>query len=151
MNLYRISHKNYANSLNSSGAANRWNLSNELVIYSSGTRSLATLELIVHRNSIKHLADYKLMIISVPDKDDCFTEISHAALPENWRSFSAYHLLQQLGSHWYRNGKSVILKVPSAVIPEEWNYIINTTHPKFQEQIVLLKNEPYFFDPRLFG
>jgi len=62
----------------------------------------------------------------------------------------SYPQLQQLGSEWYQSNKSLILKVPSAVIPMEYNYIINTRHPDFQNNVTLVRTEDYFWDERLF-
>lgn len=149
MEVYRISHKKYSKKLASSGAANRWNLDGEYVIYTGSSRSLATLELIVHRNSVKELPDYEVMIISITDEEELIEHVSIERLPENWRSFEAYYKLQKLGSTWYKKQNSLILKVPSAVFPKEYNYIINTRHPAFREKVSLVRDEEYFFDERL--
>ncbi len=150
MELYRISHKNFSRKLSGSGAANRWNLDGEYVIYAGSSRSLSTLEMVVHRNSIKKLPHYKLMIISIADEEDLIDRVPIEKLPNNWRSFESYYKLQLIGSKWYKEQDSLVLKVPSAVIPKEYNYIINTKHPLFLEKVSLLRNEEYFFDERLF-
>lgn len=150
MELYRISHKGYSKVLSSSGAANRWNLDGEYVIYTGSTRSLSTLELVVHRNSIKKLPHYEVMIISIADDEDLIEHVLIKTLPSNWRSFESYYKLQKIGSDWYREQRSLVLKVPSAVISMEYNYIINTKHPLFLEKVSLVRNEAYFFDERLF-
>lgn len=150
MELYRISHKDYSKVLSSSGAANRWNLDGEYVIYTGSSRSLSTLELVVHRNSIKKLPDYEVMIISIADEENLIEQILIKTLPNNWRSFESYYKLQQVGSNWYKEQRSLVLKVPSAVIPMEYNYIINTKHPLFSKKVSLVRNEEYFFDERLF-
>lgn len=149
MEVYRISHSKYSKKLTSSGAANRWNLDGEYVIYAGSSRSLSTLELIVHRNSIKKLPDYEVMIISISEEEELMEQVLIQQLPENWRSFEAYYKLQNLGSAWYKNQSSLVLKVPSAVITREYNYIINTKHPAFREKVSLVRNEEYFFDERL--
>lgn len=91
------------------------------------------------------------MIISIADEEDLFDQIPLKNLPENWRKFEMYPILQKIGSEWYKSKRSLILKVPSAVIPKEYNYIINTTHPLFNEKVKLVRNEEYFFDGRLFS
>jgi len=148
--VFRISHKNHSKQLSSSGAANRWNLDGQFVIYTASSRALATLEMIVHRNSVKPVPDYEVMVISIPDKKSLYEDISIGKLPENWHSFTSYYKLQQIGSDWYREQRSLILKVPSAVIPKEFNFIINVRHPAFNEKVSLIKSEHYFFDKRLF-
>lgn len=150
MEVYRISHKKYSKQLSSSGAANRWNLDGEFVIYTSSSRSLSTLESIVHRNSIKQLTDYEVVIISIADDEHLYEILPIKSLPKNWRLFESYYKLQKLGSDWYKEQRSLVLKVPSAIISMEYNYVINTKHPLFVEKISLVRNEDYFFDVRLF-
>jgi RES domain-containing protein len=91
------------------------------------------------------------MIISIADQEELFTAILQQDLPKNWRSTTGYSYLQKLGSKWYRNNQSLVLKVPSAVISEEYNFLINTTHPDFKDstKIALIKTEDYFWDDRL--
>ncbi|RFC55062.1 RES family NAD+ phosphorylase [Brumimicrobium aurantiacum] len=150
MEVFRISHQKHSKKLTSSGAANRWNKKNEFVIYTSASRSLSTLELVVHRNSISPNPNYEVMNISLPDDEELYEQILIKDLPKNWRKFNMYYKLQEIGSEWYRNNRSLILKVPSAVIEKEFNYIINTNHPLFEEKVKLVRNEAYFFDGRLF-
>ncbi|WP_026449612.1 RES family NAD+ phosphorylase [Aequorivita capsosiphonis] len=150
MEVYRISHKTYSKALSSSGASNPWNLDREFVIYTGSTRSLSTLELVVHRNSIMKLPDYEVMIISIADEEDLYEQVPIKKLPKNWRSFESYYKLQLIGSEWYREQRSLLLRVPSAVISKEYNYIVNTIHPLFTEKVSLVRNEDYFFDARLF-
>jgi RES domain-containing protein len=149
MELFRISAEEYSNKLTSSGASNRWNKRGEFVIYTGGSRSLSTLELVVHRNFIKPDIIYKVMIISVPDSDSLIKTIQINDLPKNWRQFEAYSKLQDIGSEWIKNKSSLILKVPSAIIPQEYNYIINTEHADFKENVKLIRTEKYFWDERL--
>jgi len=151
MEVFRISHKDHSKALTASGSANRWNLDGEYVIYTGSTRSLSTLEMVVHRNSIKRLPDYEVMIISIADDEELFEQILIKDLPINWRSIKAYHILQSIGSRWYKELRSLVLKIPSAVITKEYNYIINTKHPRFYDSVNLVRNEDYFFDSRLFN
>jgi len=150
MEVYRISHTNHSKALSSSGSANRWNVKNEFVIYAGSSRSLSTLELVVHRSSISQLPNYEVMVISIADDEELFDQIPIKDLLKNWRAFEMYHELQQIGSSWYKDQRSLVLKVPSAVIPKEYNFIINTQHPLFKEKVRLVRNEEYFFDGRLF-
>ena len=147
MQVFRISRSKYAGNLTASGAANRWNLANELVIYTGASRSLSTLELVVHRNAIKPHDPYKMMIIDIPS-DVEIEKIEASDLPGNWRTLSAYHILQQVGSLWYNARKTAICQIPSVVIPQEYNYIIHTQHEDFSK-ISLANTEPFFWDRRL--
>lgn len=150
MEVFRISHIDHSKKLSSSGSANRWNFDGEYVMYTGSSRSLSTLEMVVHRNSIKLLPNYEVMIISIADDEELYEQIPIKKLPKNWRKLEAYYKLQNIGSKWYEEQRSLVLKVPSAVIPKEYNYIINTRHPDFSANISLVRNEDYFFDKRLF-
>jgi RES domain-containing protein len=149
MKVFRISLEKWATSLEASGVENRWNKQNEFVIYAGSSRALSTLELVVHRESIKTKHSYKLMVISIKDELDLISTIGVNDLPHNWRAKTAYSELQNLGSKWYHSKESLILKVPSAVIPQESNYLINTQHPLYSTHVLLEKTEDYIWDERL--
>lgn len=149
MELFRISSEEHSTRLTASGSPNRWNKKGEFVIYTGASRSLSTLELVVHRNSIKPDNIYKLMIISIPDSDQLVKTITTKSLPGNWRQFEAYAKLQEIGSEWINSKETLLLKVPSAVIPQEYNYIINAEHPDFKKTVKLVRTESYFWDERL--
>ena len=149
MDIFRIVQEKYAASLLSSGRAARWNEEGQHVIYTSASRSLATLELLVHLGNLKTASQYKVLVISVNRKQGVVEKLNEKMLPRNWREIAAYPVLQQLGSSWYRNRRSLVLQVPSVIIPRESNYIINTKHTEFQSNIRLIKKEAYFWDERL--
>ncbi len=150
MEVFRISREAYASRLTASGGANRWNQRDQFVLYAGSSRSLSTLELIVHRNSIAPHDRYKVLVISIPDSDNLTRQIPVSELPVNWRTMTAYPKLQQIGSKWYESRENLVLRVPSAVIPSEYNYIINMEHPDFKDNIRLVRTEDYFWDDRLF-
>jgi RES domain-containing protein len=149
MELFRISTKEYSNQLTASGSPNRWNKRGEFVMYTSGSRSLSTLELVVHRNVIKPKFPYKVLVISLVDNDNLIHSIKSKDLPKKSNTMQAYAQLQEIGSHWYHNKTSLVLKIPSAIIQQEHNYIINTKHPDFEKNIKLVHTEKYFWDERL--
>ena len=149
MEVFRISREVHAAGLAASGAANRWSRRNQYVLYTGSSRSLSTLELIVHRNSIAPLDRYKVLVISIPDSDHLIKQVSTKVLPGNWRTLSAYPALQKIGNDWYESMETLVLKVPSAVIPNEFNFIINLEHPDFKDHIKLIRAEDYFWDDRL--
>jgi RES domain-containing protein len=150
MEVFRLSTTKHSRSLSASGAANRWNTIGQTVLYTGATRALATLELIVHIRNDKPIVPYEMMIISLPDDSDLIQEIKPATLPTNWRTYSAYSTLQSIGSKWYKENKFLIMKVPSAIIPQEHNYVINTSHSLYSKGVILVRQEDYFFDDRLF-
>lgn len=149
MEVYRIAKENFSKELVASGLANRWNKETQFILYTGSSRSLATLELVVRRKSIALSDDYRVMIISIADEENLITTIRQVDLPKIWRSINAYSKLQQIGSDWYKTKQSLILKVPSAVISQEYNYLINIKHPDFLEKVSLVRTENYFWDERL--
>lgn len=150
MEVFRISKESYASALTSSGTANRWNQKGQQVIYAGSSRSLSSLELIVHKGAVVPSESYCVMVISIAAEDHLYKQIQTNDLPSNWRTFDAYSTLQKIGSDWITSQQSLVLKVPSAVIPFEYNYIINTEHPDFLSNVKLVRTEGYFWDSRLF-
>jgi len=149
MRVYRISVEKYSKELTASGASNRWNQEGEFVLYTAQSRSLSTLELVVHRSSIKPTLNYKVMVIEFDIGKSQIEKLNENDLPTNWRSISAYKQLQRIGSDWYSSRKKLVLEIPSAVIPKESNFIVNTQHKLFDSKVKLLKIEDYFWDDRL--
>lgn len=149
MEVFRISSEKYAGVLTASGKSSRWNKDNQFVIYAGQSRSLATLENVVHLTVLPALA-FKVMVISLPDDESQYKRIYTKDLPVNWRGQSNYSSMQDIGSDWYVKKESLILQVPSSIVPQEFNFIINTSHPDFKTAVKLVRNESYFWDKRLF-
>lgn len=149
MEVYRIAQTNYSTSLNASGKEGRWNEDNQYVIYTSASRSLATLEKLVAFGGIHPIDEYKMMVIQL-DETSSMDSLSLNDLPADWQSVGAYHQLHGLTSVWYSSQLTLLLKVPSAIIPQESNFIINTKHPDFSGKLRILQIEKYFWDQRLF-
>lgn len=149
MEVFRISSDKFSKKLTASGKAARWNKDNQFVLYTGEVRSLSALELVVHK-SISTALKYELMVISIADNEDLYTRMFIKDMPPNWKAYKAYPSLQDIGSDWYINNKSLILQVPSVIIPQEFNYIINLNHPDFStKNVSLVRNEDYFWDDRL--
>jgi RES domain-containing protein len=150
MEVFRIARDIYAKSLQASGKAARWNKDNQSVIYTGQSRALSTLELTVHKSSLSTALNYEVMIISLSDDEKLYTRKYLKDMPKNWRKMSANAALQELGSKWYVSNQSLILQVPSVIVPQEFNFIINTNHPDYSAKTVsLIQNEGYFWDERL--
>lgn len=149
MEVFKICRDKYSKKLNASGASNRWNKKDEFIIYTGSSRSLSTLETVVHRAGINMKNSYKILKILIED----FTlikEVDIKDLPKNWTSIEAYIELQEIGSKWYNSNETLVLKVPSAIIKEEHNYMINTKHPLFSDNVKLESVEDFVWDKRLF-
>ncbi len=150
MEVYRIARDKYAKSLNASGKAARWNKEGQFVLYASEHRSLAALEMVVHRAAIQSALSYQTMVITLSDNDHLYTTLQLKDLPPNWRETAAPSLLQKIGSKWYEANQSLVLKVPSVIVPQEFNFLINAKHPYFTKKMVALtKTENFFWDDRL--
>ena len=105
----------------------RWNSPGERMVYTASSRSLATLEIVVHVANTELLDSYVILSIEFPEK--FVTELDIAQLPPNWRMSPAPVRLQEIGDDWLASKGSAIFAVPSAIIPEERNYLINPSHP----------------------
>jgi RES domain-containing protein len=147
MLVYRIALEKYAHKLAASGRAARWNPNDVELIYAASSRSLACLENVVHRSQAGLTLVFNVMTIEVPDglpiirvkKDD---------LPHDWQNYDQMLFTQTIGEKWIREKQSAILAVPSSIIEEEINYLINPKHDDFNA-IRLVKTEPFAFDKRI--
>jgi RES domain-containing protein len=145
--VFRISAPRYARGLTASGVANRWNIAGQFVLYTAANASLACLENVVHRGAEGLQAPFKLMTLDIPDALT-IEEVPLALLPPDWQQVASYAQCQEVGVAWYQQRRSAVLKVPSAIIPFEANYLINTSHPDFN-QIKLVSVEDFVFDSRI--
>lgn len=147
MEVFRVTQARYATGLYASGWEGRWNQAGQKVIYAATSRSLACLENLVHRRGRGLLADFTVMVIYLPD-DLTQERVELSSLPQDWNRTVDVRHCQQQGARWYREATSLVLSVPSAVIPMERNLVINTEHSS-SSKIQLIHTEPFYFDPRL--
>ncbi|RZL59678.1 MAG: RES domain-containing protein [Pedobacter sp.] len=147
MQVFRIALARYANKLIASGRAARWNPNDIEVVYTAGSRSLACLENVVHRNQIGLNQAFRILTIEIPD-DLLITAADVKKLGDEWTEYQNTPITQKIGETWVLEEKSPILKVPSSIIFAEYNYLINPKHKDFSF-IKLLKTEPFVFDPRI--
>jgi RES domain-containing protein len=147
MIVYRITASGLSKGLKASGNAARWNSKNKYVLYTSSNRALACLENIVHRSGEGFNRLFKVLVIEIPEEIK-ITEINIKNLPANWFFYRNQYLSQELGNIWITKGHSCVLKVPSVIIKEESNYLINPAHPDFK-MIKVLRTEDFEFDQRL--
>jgi RES domain-containing protein len=92
---------------------------------------------------------FELTVVSAHRTPIRMVEYATTAKQINTQSTKVASKLQKIGSDWIAGQQSLVLKVPSAVIPFEYNYIINTEHPKFLSKVKLVRTEAYFWDSRL--
>ncbi len=148
MNAYRIVHTKWADRLTGSGYAARWNSSGLFVVYAAESCSLACLENLVHRNGFGLDSDFKLLTITIPTTIKTI-EFSVTDLDKDWNVLSEKgHLhCRSIGDNWIRNQQSAVLIVPSAIILNEKNILINPNHPDFEK--IQFSNQDFIFDKRL--
>lgn len=139
-----------AKAFNGEGArlyGGRWNSPGVAMVYASQHQSLAALEVRVHIDVTRKLKSYKCFPFHFDDR--LMERFRVNRLPKNWREEPPPPELQQLGDDWARLGSSVILGVPSVIIPNELNYLINPKHPDFAK-LKIEKPADFAFDQRLF-
>ncbi len=147
MLIYRILLTKYANKLIASGRAARWNPNEVEMIYTASSRSLACLENAVHRNQLGLMQVFSVMTIECPE-DIKIRTVSLNDLPPDWTDYEQMYLTQQIGTKWIKSGETVIMQVPSSIIEEEVNYLINPKHKDF-ELLKVIKIQPFVFDKRI--
>jgi RES domain-containing protein len=125
----------------------RWNSPGYPVVYTSSTRALAALELLVHFGLDQAPEELLLLSIHIPDSI-LPDRISSDALPSRWQTESAFESCRRIGKDWLASAEQLALQVPSAVVPEEFNLLLNPRHPAFAE-VGTASARPFTFDPRL--
>jgi len=138
MQVFRIAKTRYINDLTGIGAriyGGRWNHKGIGVIYSSENRSLATVEYLVHVPLSIVPTDLSIACLEIPDRI-IPEQISKADLPSNWRDYPAPPELDELGTNWALANDSLLLRVPSAVVENESNLLINPMHPDINYVII---------------
>jgi RES domain-containing protein len=151
MIVYRLCRKNYANDLSGRGAeisGGRWNGKGIAALYTSSSRALCAIEIVVHIPAGIIPKDYYMVTIELPD-DAGITTLNVKELPSNWNNNPIPTSTQRIGNTFLSGQKALVLKTPSAIIKDEWNYIINPMHKDFQK-VRIISVEPFSFDTRLF-
>ena len=126
-------------------AGGRWNSPGVRVVYTSGSLSLALVEVLAHL-SAEILPAYSA--VPVEFDDALVTVVAPARLPKNWKDNPPPHATQAIGAAWVASGTSAVLRVPSVVVPGEFNFILNPAHRDFG-RIRISAPTPFPFDPRL--
>ena len=125
----------------------RWNHTGTSIVYTSGSLSLAVLELFVHVDINTAPGDLVAIQVDIPDTLTIET-VKSESLPRDWRRYPGPEALKNIGTTWASTISTAILAVPSAVIPEERNYLLNPAHRHFK-RIRIRKPIAFRFDPRM--
>jgi RES domain-containing protein len=116
------------------------------VAYASDSIALAALEVLAHLQSTAVLQSYSLVTIRFPE---ALVEVLPVeSLPSGWRRYPSPPANQAIGDGWVAEARSLVLRVPSAIIPSASNFLINPAHPGFSEAVID-PPERFAFDSRL--
>lgn len=152
MKVYRIEREKYLDkTLQGVGAAltegYRWNSLNTYLVYTAESRALATLEVSVHLDFLEDLPTDRFYVeIEIPDEIEIL-ELPIEQLPENWDSKPPILETQFIGDDFVSQKNAAVLKVPSAIVPPEFNYLINPNHPD-SKKIKVISIQRLEFDSR---
>lgn len=147
MELFRITRSEYQNDLSGMGAyyhGGRWNSPRNAMVYACSRRSLAMLEIMVHWQRPTPPPDYVVVVLHVPDSMKFATGIY--VVPD-WQLEPQWS--RETGDQWLQDKRSLMLRVPSVIVRNESNYLINPNHPE-AEAVKIINIEPFEFDSRLF-
>lgn len=150
MKLYRITSCKYVDDLSGYGAGlygGRWNSKGVFLLYTSQNISLAQLETLKrYELSRRFVPNNCLLVLEVPARS--VLTITAANLRRGWRNDPAPKYLQKIGDFFFAQNHYLLLKVPSALNPLEYNYLINPRHKDFAK-IRIVKTTPISIDRRL--
>lgn len=152
MKVYRIEREKYLKTtLLGIGASMtkgyRWNSLHTRLVYTAESRALATLEVSVHLDLSEDLPlDRYYVEIDIPD-DLPILEVILNDLPDDWNAKPPTLTTQTIGDDFVFDSEAAVLKVPSSIVPQEFNYLINPHHPDTQ-RINVTNTTPMVFDSR---
>jgi len=149
MLLYRITSRAYARDLSGTGAmlhGGRWNPRGMRMLYTSQSVSLAMLETLANLSSDHFQRNLVLVRLELPD---ALGYHEPSRLPEGWRSFPYTLQTMKLGAEFLQSDH-VAMRVPSAIVPMEYNFLLNPLHEAF-DQVKYLDSNPILLDKRLIG
>lgn len=151
--VYRILRRRYARApFDGEGAyryGGRWSSPGVRLAYASEHLSLAMIEYFVHVDSDDPPQDLVVAAADVPD-DVSRIRMPAARLPATWRQTPAPGALAAIGDRFVQTGRAAVLSVPSALAPDECNWLLNPGHPHFR-RVRIHPPEAFAYDPRFFG
>ncbi|MDA3818784.1 MAG: RES family NAD+ phosphorylase [Prolixibacteraceae bacterium] len=149
MKVFRVEREKYLETtLQENGAAltegYRWNSLNTYLVYTAESRALATLEVSVHLDLNEDLPSDRYYIeINIP-YDITILELNIKDLPDRWDSKPPILETQYIGDDFVKDKSAAVLKVPSSIVKQEFNYLINPNHPD-SEKISVIAVTPLQF------
>ncbi|HTF66921.1 MAG TPA: RES domain-containing protein [Edaphobacter sp.] len=150
MKAWRITKQKHARTAFSGEGARlyggRWNSPGVPVVYVAESQSLAVLEVLVHLDAPAFLEKY--VFLEVNFDASLVITLDRSSLPKNWQSDPVPEAIQAVGDRWILSRGSAVLHVPSVLVPEESNFLLNPRHPDFGK-IGISRPQAFRFDPRL--
>lgn len=149
MLVYRLCLTIFAKDLSGEGArlfSGRWNKVGTGCIYTAESRALSVLESIA--NDTINTIPKKLSILTLDIPEDKLLLLKSEQLPKGWNKTEASEETRNFGNKFLEKAEHLIIRVPSAIIPEEYNYIINPAHPEMK-RVKIKDVSDFIFDPRL--
>lgn len=153
MRLWRLSGRAFARALDGGYGLHfdgRWNAAGHAVTYCATSPALCVLEKLVHVEDPTLLPEMVMVSYDIPDTV-AVEDVPLSALPVDWRRQEA--LTQNLGDTWHGEKRSLLLRVPSAIVPvagsPDLNIVVNHNHPD-APKLRIVGEEPFVLDPRLF-
>lgn len=125
----------------------RWNSIGIPCVYATSSESLSILEVMVHVTDPNILKQYTLLQFEFNESDLLQTELSD--LPDNWRDSPAPDETATFGDEWLNSNVSLALRLPSAIVPREFNYLININHSSFNRMLRTVQELDFALDERL--
>lgn len=151
MELFRIAQEKYAEDLSGNGArlyGGRWNSEGLFAVYTSSSRSLALLETLAHTPAkMLYSKTYLLITIQVPDTLKP-NRIELENLPAGWDAPDTRPVTKKSGDHFLRSKQGLLLAVPSILMPEENNFVLNPLHSDMRKVRIVHKRK-ILFDQRV--
>jgi len=152
MKVYRISKGKYKDDLSGTGAelyGGRWNNKGVKMLYTASSIALAMSEVAVHVPYGILPKDYYVISIDIPES---LTETLDMSLLEgkNWQEIPHSFETQTIGDNFINEGTNLALKVPSVVVPGDYNLILNPNHKDYGK-VKVVEVKPFGFDKRIFG
>lgn len=128
-------------------AGGRWNSEGRPVVYASSTLALAALEYLVHVDPADVPDDLVALGIELPSRASTM-RVAVGDLPNDWNRVHDHPACQGAGDEWADAGRTLALRVPSALVPEEENVLLNPRHAE-AEKLKTARERRFAFDPRL--
>lgn len=122
----------------------RWHHEGTPIVYLADSLALAALEVFVHLPAGTLAISFSAFKVEIPDE----VSIQIARNPRNWRETPAPESTRTVGTRWFHAMETALMRVPSVIVPEEHNYLINLKHPDFKK-LTIHRASPFSFDPRM--